>query len=163
MFVRFKMYPRLSDGLEDNQLSVLARALLGFKYPFPQRLYRESKIINDAWMVNLKFKKENVMMESFLRGFGKDVSEDLKKQWGVKSSQEIDITDEIIELTKIYQDAEAHLKKKEEAELDCMESYMKRYLQVKDEREKVSDKLKSLLDKVNHKPCDECSCEDDEE
>ena len=74
----------------------------------------------------------------------------------------IDISEELADLMKVYTEAEEHLKKKEAGELETMNNYMRRYMQVQDERRKVTDKLNALKHKMERKACDECDEEDDE-
>lgn len=61
----------------------------------------------------------------------------------------VDVSDELKELLKVYTDAEEHLLNKEKCALESAESVMKRYLEVKEERKKVTEKLNVLKHKLS--------------
>lgn len=157
----FKRYEPFcsQEVMSYERLPTLTKALLRFEDNVGCKRHFNNAILNNAWMVNLKTsERENVMMDSFLRGFGQD----LKKQWEDKIMNTIDISEELADLMKVYTEAEEHLKKKEAGELETMNNYMRRYMQVQDERRKVTDKLNALKHKMERKACDECDEEDDE-
>ena len=153
----------------EEQLDILVKALLGFPHPMGYKQGNHRCILDDAWTVNLRTtQEENVLMDAFLNGFGQQFSE-LKKQWDETQKGHgmigIDVSDELKDLMKVYTDAEEHLKKKELDSLSQMEGYMKRYLDIKDERKKVTDKLNSLKHKLaagQQPEKDEC-CDEEED
>lgn len=87
------------------------------------------------------------MMDAFLRGFGAQ-SKELKKAWEEKQVIRIDVSDELKDLLIVYTDAEENLLGKEKAALESVESVMKRYIDAKEERKKISQKLNSLKQKL---------------
>jgi hypothetical protein len=99
------------------------------------------------WVVNLRATgKEDIMKDAYLKGFG-EKSEELRKAWeGHK--MEVDVSEELHALLKVYTDAEEHLKSKEMCSLDAMTIHMKRYLEIREERMKVTSKLASLKKKI---------------
>jgi hypothetical protein len=104
--------------------------------------------MRDAWVVNLSTThKENIMMDAFLK-----LSPELKKQWDDSQRRvEINVTDELKELFRIYTEAELTLKEKEEENLGYLINVMKRFIEIHDERKKVSEKLSGLITKLkNH-------------
>lgn len=141
-------YPNLMPA--EHYLDVLVKALLGFHQPMGYKQGSNNKILNDSWTVNLISTKEesnNIMMDSFLRGFGGQ-SKELKKAWEDKQVVSVDVSDELKDLLKVYTDAEEHMLIKEKSALEGVECVMKRYLDAKEERKKVSLKLTSLKSKM---------------
>ncbi len=156
----FRRFPNLSieqDGVHPN---VMVNALLGF----PQQKREFDGILNDSWVVNLKRKeKENVMMDAFLKGFA-DQSQELKKSWG-KETNKVNVTQELKDLLKVYEESEKHLQKKEDECLRLLNSYMRAYIRATEERNEISDKLHNLRVKLVEGSCeDSCGdCEEDDE
>ncbi len=97
-------------------------------------------------------------MDAFINGF----TDGLKQQLGVNDMVDIDITDELKDIHKVYTDGEAHLRQKETEFLSTLAIYMKKYLDVREERIKVSNKLGALNNKFKN-PCDECGEDEGEE
>ncbi len=152
----------------EEELDILVKALLGFPQPMGYKYGSNNVILNDAWTVNLRTtEKENVLMDAFLNGFGQQFSE-LKKQWEETQKGHgmvgIDVEDELKDLLKVYTDAEEHLKRKEADALSTLSGYMKRFLDIQEERKKVTDKLQTLKAKMTHacEGCDEDEEEDEE-
>jgi len=146
----------------EEQLDILVKALLGFPQPMGYKQGNNNKILNDSWTVNLRStEKENIMMDSFLRGFG----EDLKKQWQEgKQVIGVDVSEELKDLFKVYTDAEEHLKQKEQQALETVTSCMKRYIAAQDERKTVTQKLNGLKQKLAQgAPAPEQKDEEDDE
>lgn len=105
------------------------------------------------------------MMDAFLKGFNGQL-EQLKKAWEEKQVVGIDVSDELKDLLKVYTDAEEHLLSKEKSALESVENVMKRYLEAKDERKKVTQKLNALKQKMaaGQPPQQEdCDCDEDED
>lgn len=78
----------------------------------------------------------------------------------------VDVSDELKDLLKVYTDAEEHLLSKEKSALESVEAVMKRYLEAKDERKKVTQKLNALKQKLaaGQPPKQEdCDCDEDED
>lgn len=149
----------------EELLDVLVKALLGFPKPMGYKQGNHCAILDDSWTVNLRStqERENIMMEAFLKGFDGQ-SEALKKAWEEKQVIGVDVSDELKDLLKVYTDAEEHLLSKEKSALESVESVMKRYLEAKEERKKVSQKLNSLKQKLAAgKPCPSCEDEEDED
>ena len=143
----FRRFPALS--VPEYEFDILVKSLLEFPHPMGYKKGNNNKILNDSWMVNLRStEKENIMMDSFLRGFSGQ-SEDLKNAWNDKQSIEIDVGSELKELLSIYQDAEKHLIIKEQQALDNFNIYMKLYLDSQQERKKITAKLESLTKKIS--------------
>lgn len=159
----FKRFENLLT--DEDRLDLLVRALLGFPRAMGYKQGNHCAILDDSWTINLRTThKENIMMDSFLSGFaGK--SEELKKAWEGKQVSEVDISEELKDLLKVYTDAELHLKSKEDQALSSLESVMKRYMDAKEERKKVTLKLNTLKYKLGKsEPCDECDeCDEDDE
>lgn len=142
----FRRYPNL--GIPEYDLDILVKALLGFPQPMGYKRGNHSAILDDAWTINLiSTDKENIMMDAFLRGF-EGQSEELKKACGEQQVIAIDVNEELVDLLKVYTDAEEHLLSKEKFALEILESMMRRYLESKDERKKVSQKLEALKQKM---------------
>lgn len=161
----FRRFPALS--VPEYELDILVKALLGFPQPMGYKRGNHCAVLNDSWTINLRSteERENIMMDAFLRGFDGQ-SEALKKAWEEKQVIGIDVSDELKDLLKVYTDAEEHLLSKEKSALEAVESVMKRYLEAKDERRKVSAKLNSLKQKMaaGQSPKDEdCDCDEDDE
>lgn len=152
----------------EELLDILVKALLGFPKPMGYKQGNHCAILDDSWTVNLRsttVDTENIMMDSFLRGFGGQ-SEELKKAWQEKQMIGVDVSDELKDLFKVYTDAEEHLLSKEKSALESVESVMKRYLDAKEERKKVSQKLNALKQKLaagQPPKQEECDCDEDED
>lgn len=151
----------------EETLDILVKALLGFPKPMGYKQGNHCAILDDSWTVNLRStqERENIMMDSFLRGFGGQ-SEELKKAWQEKQMIGVDVSDELKDLLKVYTDAEEHLLSKEKSALESVEAVMKRYLEAKDERKKVTQKLNALKQKLaaGQPPKQEdCDCDEDED
>jgi len=146
--MEFRRFPALL--IPEYELDILVQALLGFPQPMGYREGRSSIILNDDWTINLTkstHESENIMMDSFLRGFnGK--SEQLKKAYEDKQMISVNVDDELEDLLKVYTDAEEHLSQKEKQALETMTSCMKRYLDAQEERRKVTLKLNTLKHKL---------------
>lgn len=69
-----KMIFRRFDNLlsPEEQLDILVQSLLGFHHQLLYNPGNHCAILDDSWTVNLRStqEKENIMMDSFLRGFG---------------------------------------------------------------------------------------------
>lgn len=74
----------------------------------------------------------------------------------------IDVSDELKDLMKVYTDAEQHLIKKEKDALDQWTLYSRRYIDISDERKKVTEKLSTLKAKMDYSNKAAC-CNDDED
>ncbi len=159
----FRRYLDLPIEVEEDRvgyINVMINALLGF----PQQKREFDGILNDSWVVNLKRKeKENVMMDAFLKGFA-DQSQELKKSWG-KETNKVNVTQELKDLLKVYEESEKHLQKKEDECLRLLNSYMRAYIRATEERNEISDKLHNLRVKLVEGSCeDSCGdCEEDDE
>lgn len=79
----------------------------------------------------------------------------------------IDVGDELVDLLKIYKDAQEVLEAKEETALKELNYYMKKYLDAKAEHDKLLGKVVALKEKVekNLEECSDCDTdyEDEEE
>lgn len=151
----------------EEMLDVLVKALLGFPKSMGYKQGNHCAILDDSWTVNLRStqERENIMMDAFLRGFGGQ-SEELKKAWQEKQMIGVDVSDELKDLLKVYTDAEEHLLQKEKSALESVESVMRRYLEAKDERKKVTQKLNALKQKLaagQPPKQEECDCDEDED
>ncbi len=161
----FRRFPNLisDEDLAFYKQSVLVQALLGFEKVMGYKYGNNQCILNDSWTVNLReTRKENIMMDSFLRGFGGQ-AEELKKQWEGKGMMGVEVSEELKDLLQVYTDAEKHLKVKEEDALQTLTAYMKRYTEVSDERKKISKKLENLKAKLAPPQCQGCGEEDEDE
>ncbi len=70
----------------------------------------------------------------------------------------IDVSDELKDLLKVYSDALKHLDKKETDAFDTLYSYMKRFMEVHEERKKVMNKLNTLDSKIKKvATCPDCA------
>lgn len=161
----FRRYPNLMTP--EESLDILVKALLCFPQAMRYKQGNHQAVLDDSCTVNLRSTQErkNIMMDSFLRGFDGQ-SEELKKAWGEKQVIGLDVSDELKDLLKVYIDAEEHLLGKEKSALEGVEALMKRYLEAKDERKKVSQKLNNLKMKLaaGQAPRQEdCDCDEDEE
>ena len=72
----------------------------------------------------------------------------LKKLWEEADIKHIDVDDELKDLLKVYGDAEENLKAREAQNLETLSHSMKRYLESKEERLKISFKLSNLKEKL---------------
>lgn len=146
-------------------LDILVKALLGFPQPMGYKQGNHCAILDDSWTVNLRStqERENIMMDSFLRGFGGQ-SEALKKAWEEKQVIGVDVSDELKDLLKVYTDAEEHLKSKEKSALESLTHCMKRYLEAQAETLKVTQKLNTLKQKLAAgQHCQSCGEDHDDE
>lgn len=140
----FKRYDNLLSP-EEN-LDILVKALLGFPKPMGYKQGNNCAILNDSWEIDWRTtREENIMMDAFLRGWGKP--EELKKAQEAKRM--VNVTEELNDLLRVYTDAEEHLKDKEEQALSSLEGAMKRYLNAKEERSKMTQKLSVLTQKMS--------------
>jgi tRNA uridine 5-carbamoylmethylation protein Kti12 len=115
--------------------------------------------MRDAWVVNLSTThKENIMMDAFLK-----LSPELKNKWeeSLKKNVGVDVTEELKDLVKIYGEAEEHLKEKEESSLSQLVRFMKQFIEIQDERKRISQKLAGLTNKL--RPHDHEDEEEDDE
>lgn len=143
----FKRYPNLS--VPECDLDILTQSFLGFVNTIPYKYCDANVTLNDAWVVNRKHTKEesgNIMMDALLRSL--DENEDLKKAWMKKDPEPVDVGEELKDLLKVYADADEHFKSKEGQALDSMSLAMRRYLDIKEEREKITKKLNNLRTKM---------------
>ncbi len=86
-------------------------------------------------------------MDTFLRGFdGK--AEILKKAWQEKQMMAIDVSKELEDLVEMYLKTEERLFNKEADELEYLTACMARYLEVRTNRIKISEKLETLRQKL---------------
>ncbi len=155
----FRRYPNLY--FPDCPSDILVKALLGFPDILAYRYAGGACILNDAWPINLRStteQKENIMMDAFLKGFAYRGEEGDKKE----KIKAVEVTDELRDLMKVYVDAEEHLKTRELQSLTMLHGYMKRYIEVQEERASVTQKLNALKAKMNPSP-EECDEEEDEE
>ena len=74
--------------------------------------------------------------------------------------EEIDLTSEMKELLKAYDESERYLRVQKESSMNTLIYYMKNFINISDEHEKINDKLKKLLNKIVDKKETE---EEDEE
>ncbi len=138
--------------LPEEQLDVLVKALLGFPQPMGYKYGNYAGILNDSWMVNLRSTEEDgedIMVSAFLNGFGGGSGKQLNKAVEGKHMEDkrmvgVDVSDELNDLLRVYSDAEEHLKKNEANALESMTHCMKRYLEVMEERKKLTQKIKTL-------------------
>lgn len=159
--VTFRRFPSLlpADYFTGNTLT---KALLGLLDRVGYRFNQGAAILNDSWQVNLReAKKENLMLDMFLRGFdGK--AEELKKLW--ESKMMVDVNEELKDLLKVYKDAAEHLVKQEGYKLEQLVGSMKDFIKVHEERKVMERKLSTLVQKLEpKKSCEECEDEEDEE
>ena len=95
----FRRYEPLSIPQHDLELEhPLTKYLLNVHDQIICEFKTGNAILNDAWVINLaNVKKENLMLDMFLRGFnGK--SEQLKKS--VESRMQVDVSEELVYLRK---------------------------------------------------------------
>ena len=71
----------------------------------------------------------------------------------------IDVTEELVELMRVYVESERVLRASEECKLRYMTAYMKEYIGAKEKREEVTIKIEKLKNKMNG----EEECEDGDE
>lgn len=159
--VTFRRFPSLlpADYFTGNTLT---KALLGLLDRVGYRFNQSAAILNDSWQVNLReAKKENLMLDMFLRGFdGK--AEELKKLW--ESKMMVDVSEELKDLLKVYKDASEHLVKQEGYRLDNLVSAMKDFIKVHEERKDMQRKLTTLVQKLDSKKdCNGCGCDEEDE
>ena len=135
---RFRRFDRLlNEGYEDPPPPhILTQAFLGLEGYIEREHY--GCILNDDWTVNLRQQQKEKPMHG------------------------INITEELKDILKVYEDAEKHLQAKETAALDLVTSYMKRFIEAQEKREEVSKKLKALKIKMeNPTPIQEKDEEDE--
>ena len=146
-----------------HELDILVKSFLGFPEYVDCRISKNSAILNDDWLINLRWKEEtDVMTDAFLKKV-EGMLDELNK--GVENShiEGKNITGELNDLLRIYTDAEGVLKRKEEELLRMLTSYMKRYVEAQAEREKVTEKLTVLKVKIFKPACQDCGDEHGED
>lgn len=147
---------------------VLVKSFLGLLESIRYKFGEAKKVIlNDAWVINLANTQPegNVMMREFLKGFGCS-NEQTKKQWEDDKVALIDMSEEMKDLYKVYEDAHKHLQEKERDTLANLVSWMRKFVETYDERRKVGDKLgrlKAKLSPGSEDGCNECEDEGDDE
>lgn len=159
----FRRYERLPTDIGPYEMDILLASFLGIPQYFGVKRNTNHAILNDSWKVNLIQRRENVMMDAFLRGFGTEF-ENLKNQWCKTQSQPekqmgIDVSEELKDLFKVYTDANAHLESKERTSLNLLVNAMESFLAVHKEKNTVAQKLNTLKYKLK----ENCGCEDDED
>lgn len=87
------------------------------------------------------------------------MEKELDRLWKSHRSCSVDVRDELSDLCKVYMDAEEHLKSREACALDQLTNAMKRYMDIQEERKKVSLKLSNLKAKM----CDTNDHREDED
>lgn len=145
------VFRRLENLMPDRK-DILLEAFLGFQDIVGCKYADKAAILNDDWVLNLTTTKENFMMEALLRR---------AKEMENACGSGIDVGEELKDLLKIYTDAEEHLKQKEASALEVLTSYMKRYVEAKEERMKVSMKLYNLKLKLTSGKKEECEEEEE--
>ena len=151
--------------MRSYEMDILLSSFLGIPQVFGVKRNQNNVILNDSWTVNLKSRRENIMMDSFLKGFGTEF-ENLKKQWcntppHTERQMGIDVSDELKDLFKVYTDANAHLESKEKTALNHLVNAMESFLAVHKEKTKVAQKLNTLQYKLKDNAG--CGCEDEDE
>lgn len=77
------------------------------------------------------------------------INEKIKAMWQEgENDAGVDVGDELKDLLRVYVDAEENLRGREAQHLETMTHCMKRYLEAKDERIKISSKLHTLKEKM---------------
>lgn len=157
----FRRFPALSlpDGVGFPS-DILTKSLLGLLDEVAYKFSQGNAILNDAWVINLReTKKENLMLDMFLRGFdGK--AEELKKAWEKQMGQNFE--SELTDLLKVYKDAAEHLCTQERYKMSHLVAAMKDFIKVHEDRQQMEKKLAALVQKLEPmKPCEGCS-EDEE-
>jgi hypothetical protein len=140
----FRRYPNLCMPYEQPPKDLFSRVFLGMIDTLGYKYSQGQAICNDSWRVNLKTtEKEMSIQEGMMMA--------------------INITDELADLLKVYNDAETHLIRKEKSSMECLMMYMKGFIEVNEERVKVSKKLEALKKKMDmsNKP-EENEDEDDD-
>lgn len=159
MEVKWVVPPDVSDHFNHRDLVNSSNALR--RFPYETGCTREQMVkylleIQKPVEYNSgkdKSKKEEDSMN--------EMEKELDKMWRLTGQDSVDVEEELRDLHKVYIDAEEHLKNREANALDQATFAMKKFIDVQEERKKVSKKLSKLKDKM----CDlsDCKHEDEEE
>lgn len=95
-----------------------------------------------AWRESTRNKGHIHMLEQVFRDY-------LKMKNQEESQEKLEPSKELYELLAIYEESEKDLKKREEYELKALQTNMKDYIEALQEREEMTNKLKSLRSKLN--------------
>lgn len=163
----FRRFPDLPTEPAPWEMDSVLLAFLGIPEIIGWKINPCHAILNDSWTVNLMTTPENIMMDSFLRGMGKEM-ERLSKQWDntpphMEKQMGIDVSDELKDLFRVYTDAQKHLESKEKTAMNHLVNSMEAFLKVYKEKQSVDYKLNTLKYKIKDNCDPKCDCEDEDE
>jgi len=145
--VKFMRYPPLSLPEDVYCGSELVKSLLGIDKSIGYNL-RDKECL-EKWLVNFKKRKDPM----------NDMEKELDRLWRATGNESVDVKEELEDLHKVYMEAEEHLKHREANALEQATFAMKKFLEVQEERKKISNKLSNLKTKM----CGLSDCEHEDE
>lgn len=154
----FRRYNNLLAPTEN--LSLFTRMFLGKKDTLGVKFAMNQAVLDDSWKINLVDSPEDYKPRGVIETV-RSLQYEYNKRKGMQM-QISDMTNELNDLLKVYDDAEKHLREKKESLLTSHESAMKRYLEAKEEHLRVLTKLNTLRDKLAPKACEDCDEDEDD-
>jgi hypothetical protein len=150
--VTFRRFDPLS--VPQEHLGLLTRVLLGMKDE--PRMKQGNAILNDALVVNLACARGHKVHSDLLNKFEKELNQIEEKKMN------IDVSEELADLWKVYTDAYEHLKTREEQSISTLVLYMKHFIEIYEEKKSIGHKLNTLSYKVKAGSSDDEDEGDDE-
>lgn len=76
---------------------------------------------------------------------------------------QVDVSEEMMDLLKVYRDAAEHLERQSTYRLDSLVSQMEDFVKVHKEAKQMKRKLEKLCGKMDVNKCNDCNHEDEDE
>lgn len=134
------VYASMPDGYDD--LSLYAKAYLGMLQSRGYRFNQAQAILNDSWVVNLRTPDMNNAQK---------LSEELKKRWEGKEGHpmySVDLTSEMKDLLKTYENASAFRGRQAKDALDHMYRATKNWIECHETKIVEDTKLEEFRKKM---------------